>query len=63
MFRLASILYSIIGTSLAGSFVVAALVAGFTGAQGVVASAAAGFVLALPLSWLIARQILGAPRA
>ena len=58
MFRLASMLYSIIGTSLAGSAIVAALVAGQTTLVPILAAAAIGFALALPVSWLVARQIL-----
>lgn len=57
MFRLASMLYSIIGTSLAGSAIVIALVAGFTTATPLILAAAAGFVVALPASWIVAQQI------
>ena len=58
MLRLASMLYSIIGTSLAGGFIVAALVAGVTTAVPLLIAAAAGFVLALPASWLVAQKIM-----
>ncbi len=57
MFRLASILYSLISTSLAGSFVIAVLVAGYGTLTPILIAAAAGFVAALPLSWMVARQI------
>lgn len=57
MLRLASMLYSIIGTSLAGTLIVAALVVGYTTAQPLILAAAAGFVLALPFSWLVAQKI------
>ena len=57
MLRLASMLYSIIGTSLAGALIVLALVAGFTTAQPLLIAAVAGFVLALPFSWLVAQKI------
>lgn len=57
MFRLASILYSLISTSLAGTGVIAVLVAGYGTLIPILAAAAAGFVLALPVSWYVARQI------
>lgn len=57
MLRLASLLYSIIGSTLAGSFIVVALVLGFTTASPLIVAAAVGFVAALPVSWLVARQI------
>lgn len=57
MFRLASILYSLISTSLAGTGVIAVLVAGYGTLIPILAAAAAGFVLALPVSWYVAGQI------
>ncbi|WP_121630740.1 hypothetical protein [Tropicibacter alexandrii] len=57
MFRLASILYSLISTSLAGTGVIAVLAAGYGTLIPILAAAAAGFVLALPVSWYVARQI------
>lgn len=57
MMRLASILYSLISTTLAGSFIVVSLVAGYTTLNPILIAAALGFVLAVPVSWLIARQI------
>lgn len=57
MFRLASILYSLISTSLAGTGVIAVLVAGYGTLIPILAAATAGFVLALPVSWYVARQI------
>lgn len=57
MFRLASLLYSLISTSLAGSFIIAVLVAGYGTLTPILIAAAAGFVLALPISWLVARQL------
>lgn len=58
MMRLASILYSLISTTLAGSFIVVSLVAGYTTLNPILIAAALGLVLALPVSWLIARQIV-----
>lgn len=57
MLRLAAILYSLIGTTLAGSFMVAALVAGFDTLIPIVASALTGAIVALPVTWFITRAI------
>lgn len=57
MMRLASILYSLISTTIAGSFVIAALVTGYDTLHPILMAAAAGFVVALPVSWIIAKQI------
>ncbi|APZ55117.1 CTP synthetase [Salipiger abyssi] len=57
MLRLAGILYSLIGTTLAGSFMIAALVTGYDTLIPIVASAAAGAVVALPVTWYVARAI------
>lgn len=58
MLRLASLLYSVIGTTLAGTFIIAALVAGLDTARPIVAAAALGFGLAIPATWLVARSIM-----
>lgn len=57
MLRLAMILYSLIGTTLAGSFIVVALVIGQDTLVPIAIAAAAGGVLALPVSWMVARQL------
>lgn len=57
MSRLMMILYSMIGTALAGSAVVVALVTGNDTLQPILIAAACGAVLALPVSWWVARQI------
>lgn len=57
MFRLASILYSLISTTLAGTAVIAVLVAGYGTLMPIVVAAAAGFVLAVPVAWLVAREL------
>ena len=61
MLRLASVLYSIISTSLAGTGIIAVLVAGYGTLIPILAAAAAGAVVALPISWVVARQIIGEP--
>lgn len=58
MIRLASVLYSIIATSLAGVGVIAVLTAGYSTTSAIVGAAIAGFVLGLPVSLLVAKQIL-----
>lgn len=58
MMRLASILYSLISTTLAGSFVVAALATGYDTLQPILAVAAAGFILAVPVAWFVARAMM-----
>lgn len=57
MFRLASLLYSLISTSLAGTMVIGVLVAGFDTLMPILIAAAVGFALAAPVSWLVARRI------
>ena len=58
MLRLASVLYSLIATTLAGSAVVAALVAGQDTLWPIVIAAAMGALVALPVSLAVARAIL-----
>jgi hypothetical protein len=55
--RLMMILYSMIGTAMAGSGVIAVLSMGYDALQPILVAAAAGAVLALPVSWVVARQI------
>ena len=55
--RLVMILYSVIGTALAGSAVVLVLTLGYVTLWPIVAAAAVGAALALPVSWLVAREI------
>lgn len=57
MTRLMMILFSMIGTALAGSAVVAALTAGYDTLYPILMSAAVGAVVALPVSWWVAKQI------
>jgi hypothetical protein len=59
MFRLATMLYSIVGTSMAGGFVVASLVSGYDTMIPILIAAAVGTVLAIPVTYFIARAILG----
>lgn len=58
MLRLASIMYSIIGTTLAGSFIIAALTMGYDTLNPILIAAAAGFVLAMPVSVMVAKKLM-----
>lgn len=60
MSRLFMILYSMIGTSLAGSAVVAALTLGMDTLRPIVIAAALGAALAVPVAWVVARRITDA---
>lgn len=55
--RLMMILYSMIATALAGSAVIAVLSMGFDTLWPIVGAAAVGAAVALPVSWLVAREI------
>jgi hypothetical protein len=57
MLRLAGILYSLISTSLAGTGVIAVLVAGHSSWMTILGAAVVGTILALPVSWYVAREI------
>lgn len=50
-------LYFVAGTSLAGILIVAALTAGLTTAQPIIWAAVIGFVVAMPVTWLVARKL------
>ena len=57
MYRLMAILHSVIATTLMGIGVTAVLAAGLDGMRPIIIAAAAGFILSIPASWLIARRI------
>lgn len=59
MLRLASMLYAIVAPTLAGAGVITVLVMGASGVMPIIAAAAAGAVIALPVSYLIASKIVG----
>ncbi|MCK0119184.1 CTP synthetase [Loktanella sp. F6476L] len=58
MFRLATMLYAMIATTLAGSLIVAALVAGYDTWLQLIVAACIGAVLAVPASFYIAQAIV-----
>ena len=60
MLRLASLLYSIVGTTLAGSFIIASLTMGYTTLTPILISAILGYSVALPVTYLVASAIYDA---
>ncbi len=62
MFRLATMLYALIATTLAGSLVIAALSAGYDTLIPIVVAGGIGAVVAVPVSYYIARAILSGIR-
>lgn len=58
MLRLASILYSLISTTMAGTLVIAALTMGYDTLYPILVAAAVGFGLAIPATWLVAKGIV-----
>lgn len=57
MFRLATVLYSIVSTTLAGSAIIASLVMGYDTLTPILVAAGFGFVVAIPVSLLVAKQL------
>ncbi len=57
MTRLTLILFSMISTTLMGTGIVVALTMGLDTLAPILIAAALGLVLAIPVSWLVARQI------
>lgn len=57
MLRLASILYTLIATTLSGNFVLISVAIGFGTTHGLTSAISAGAILALPLAWLLAREM------
>lgn len=62
MARLSAILFAMIATTFMGIGVVAVLTMGLDTWKPIVLAAAVGFVLSIPASWLVSRQILAATR-
>ncbi|KQI70444.1 CTP synthetase [Loktanella sp. 5RATIMAR09] len=57
MLRLASMLYSIIGTTMAGTLIIAALTAGYDTLIPILIAAGIGAVAGIPISYLVAQAI------
>lgn len=58
MFRLASMLYAIIGTSVAGIFIIAALASGNDTLTPILIATVAGAVVGIPVTYFITKAIL-----
>lgn len=58
MFRLTSLLYSIIGTTLAGIGVVIAVSLNMYDLQSILVAAVVGAVMAVPVSWGVAKALM-----
>lgn len=57
MLSLMLIIHIFVGSTIAGSFIIAALTMGFDTAQPLVISGLVGFVVSFPASWWIARAV------
>jgi predicted PurR-regulated permease PerM len=57
MLRLTLVLFSMISTALMGSAIIVALTIGQDTLTPILVAAAIGFVVAIPVSWLVARQL------
>ncbi|KPL69104.1 hypothetical protein SZ64_13915 [Erythrobacter sp. SG61-1L] len=57
MFRLAMILHLVIGSTLMGVGVIAVLVMGMTQPRPIILAAVVGFLIAFPVSWMVAKAI------
>ena len=57
MLRLALIIHFVVASTLMGSAVVFVLVMGWTSPWPILGAALAGFLLAVPVSWLVAREM------
>ena len=62
MYRLAALIYSLVGPSLAGMLMIAALVSGLDTLAPILAAAGIGFLLGLPVAWAIATRLSRDPR-
>jgi hypothetical protein len=62
MLRLALVLFAVIATSLMGAGVIAVLSMGMDTGRPIVLAALAGFLVAIPVSWLVARAILNSQK-
>lgn len=57
MFRLFGIIYALAGPTLAGIIITAALTMNKFDTMSMIYSAAIGFVVAIPIAWIVAKQI------
>lgn len=59
LFKIVMTFYGIIGSTLASVLVVVALVNGITGLWPLLGAAAVGFIVGLPVSYYVARAMMG----
>ena len=59
MLRLALPGFAMTATTLMGIGVVAVLTAGFDTLQPIIAAAAVGFIVALPVTWAVVKKLMG----
>ena len=57
MLKLTAVIYIIMASMVAGSFVIAALSFGRVDGLSIALSAAAGAIVALPFSWMVAKRL------
>ena len=62
MLRLASILYSIVATTLSGSLIIIALSTGYDTLMPILVAAVIGAILAVPVSYFVAQAIISNKR-
>ncbi len=51
-------MYAVIGTTVAGILMVAALASGYDTTQPIIIAVVVGFVIGLPVSWVITKKLL-----
>ncbi|MGB3316247.1 MAG: CTP synthetase [Albidovulum sp.] len=57
MLRLFFVIYTLASVTLAGSAVIAALTMGLVGAKPIIIAALIGAMLALPVAWMVTKQL------
>lgn len=57
MLRLTLLMYSILSGTLAGMAIIAVLVAGYDTMMPIIYAAATGFIVAVPISWIVAKKL------
>ncbi len=58
MLRITLILHLVVGTALAGSLIIAGLVMGLDALWPILGLGIVGYIVAVPVSWLIARAMM-----
>ncbi len=58
MLRLFSLLYAVIGTTMAGIVMIVALATGYDTLQYVVSAVVVGFLVGVPVTWLITKKLI-----